>query len=827
MCIIMNQTGPGGRTERTAEYRRFSDMQRWIRARCLPGLPLGKDGRRVTAGDEHIALSRRAAREGMVLLKNEGNVLPFAPGCRVALFGKATVDYVKGGGGSGDVTVPYVRNLYDGFAEVAGADSVYPGTVAFYREYVAARYAENWAPGMMAEPAVPPELLRGARAFTDTAVISFSRFSGEGWDRKHPNAKITRKEPVTGDAVSMSDVLFEKGDFYLSDAERALLETVCALFEKTVVVLNTGGMMETACFRDDPRIQGLLMAGQGGMEGGCAEAELLMGLYTPCGRLTDTLAADLDDYPGCAEFYDSEEYVNYTEDIFVGYRYFETVPGAAEKTVYPFGFGLSYTRFSLTEREIRFGAEEIEARVLVTNEGDRPGREVVQVYYSAPAGKLSKPARELAGYRKTRLLQPGESERVIIRFPVSQMASYDDLGWVARSAWVLEAGEYRFHIGTSVRHTETVKESWILKETRITEQLTARMTPTCLERRMLADGSFEALPTAPCHDFRENALEPMADELIHATPETRAVPRLKNFGREQRMKLDDVADGRMSLREFVEALPLDDLAALLGGQPNIGLANTFGYGNNPVYGIPNIMTADGPAGVRFHPETGVYATAFPCATLLGCSWDPRICFEVGAAAALEARENNIMVWLAPGVNIHRNPLCGRNFEYFSEDPLLAGRQAGAMVRGIQSMHVAATPKHFALNNKETNRRDCDSRASERAIREIYLKQFEIIVKEAHPWSIMSSYNIINGHRASENRDLLTGILREEWGFDGMVTTDWWTLGEHYKETAAGNDMKMGTGFPDRLTEAVEKGVLTREEMEKAAENILRLILRVD
>ena len=802
-------------------------MQKWIRARFLPGLPLGKDGRRVTAGKEHIALSRKAAREGMVLLKNEDNALPLAPGSRVALFGKATIDYVKGGGGSGDVTVPYIRNLYDGLEEVIGADAVYQGTVAYYREYVAARYAEHWAPGMVAEPQVPENLLREARAFTDTAVVSFSRFSGEGWDRKHPKAKITRKEPVTGDAVSMSDVLFERGDFYLSEAERAMLETVCSTFARTIVVLNTGGMMETACFRDDPRIQGLLLASQGGMEGGCAEAELLMGLDTPSGKLTDTYAAELDDYPGCAEFYNSETYVSYTEDIFVGYRYFETIPGAAEKVVYPFGYGLSYTRFALTEQEVVFGEEGPEARVLVTNEGDCPGREVVQVYYSAPAGKLSRPKRELAGYRKTRLLKPGETERVIIRFPFSQMAGYDDLGKVARSAWVLEAGEYRFHIGTSVRDTVTAKETWTLAENRITEQLTPRMVPTCLEKRLTADGTCENLPTAPCNDFNANALEAMEADTMHATPEVRPVPRIKNFGRDLGMKLQDVADGKTELKEFIRELPLEDLAALLGGQPNVGLANTFGYGNNPVFGIPNIMTADGPAGIRFHQGLGVTTTAFPCATLIGCTWDPQIAFEVGAAAALEAKENNIMVWLAPGVNIHRNPLCGRNFEYFSEDPLLAGKQAAGMVRGIQSMHIAATPKHFALNNKETNRRNCDSRASERAIREIYLKQFEIVVKEAHPWSLMSSYNIINGHRASENKDLLTGILREEWGFDGMVTTDWWTLGEHYKEVAAGNDMKMATGFPDRLLEAVEKGVLTREEMEKAAENILRLILRID
>ena len=802
-------------------------MEKWIRARYLPGIPLGADGRRVTAGKAHVGLSRRAAREGMVLLKNEGSALPLPAGCRVALFGKATIDYVKGGGGSGDVTVPYIRNIYDGFAEMIGKESVYPGTVAYYRKYVEEQYAAHWAPGMVAEPPVPEDLLREARAFTDTAVISISRFSGEGWDRKSTRAVITRKEPVTGDAVSMSDVLFERGDFYLSDAERRMVETVSEAFEKTIVVLNTGGMMETACYRDNPRIQGLLLAFQGGMEGGCAAAELLTGAASPEGKLPDTYAADLEDYPGCADFYESDQYVNYTEDIYVGYRYFETIPGAAAKVVYPFGYGLSYTRFALSQERAAFSGEEAEVRVLVTNEGSVPGREVVQVYYSAPQGLLGKPAKELAGYRKTRMLAPGESELVIIRFPLSAMASYDDLGKTSKAAWVLEAGEYRFFIGTSVRDGRWAEETWTLPENRITEQLTSRMTPACLEKRMLADGTFEKLPTAPCNDFKATVLAPMSDEELNAAPGVRAVPGIRNHGRKKGMKLQDAADGKISLREFVAALPDEDLACLLGGQPNTGLANTFGYGNNPVYGVPNIMTADGPAGVRFRPEAGVTTTAFPCATLLASSWDPQLTYEVGAAASLEAKENNIMVWLAPGVNIHRNPLCGRNFEYFSEDPLLAGKQAAGMVRGVQSNHIAATPKHFALNNKETNRRNCDSRASERAIREIYLKQFEIVVKEARPWSIMSSYNIINGHRASENRDLLTGILREEWGFDGMVTTDWWTLGEHYKEAAAGNDMKMATGFPQRLLQAMEKGVLTREDMEKAGENILRLILRID
>ena len=802
-------------------------MQRWIRSRFLPGLPMGRDGRRVTSGPEHISLSRRAAREGMVLLKNEGDALPLPRGGKVALFGKAVIDYVKGGGGSGDVTVPYIRNLADGMAEVLGPESLFPGTVDFYRDYVAARYAEGWVPGMMAEPALPEGLLKEARAFADTAVVSFSRFSGEGWDRKGPGARIQRKEPVFGDTVSMDDVLFPRGDFYLSDGERALLEAVSSVFAKTVVVLNTGGMMETACFRDDPHVSALLLASQGGMEGGCAAAELLCGLYSPAGKLTDTLARELTDYPGVADFNESDDYVRYTEDIYVGYRYFETIPGARDKVVYPFGFGLSYTRFSLSGGQLLVEGEEACARVLVTNEGDFPGREVVQLYFSAPQGKLGKPARQLAAYRKTRLLAPGESETVVLRFPLDRMASYDDLGLVARSAWVLEAGEYRFFLGTDVRSAALLPETWVLKEDRITSQLVSRMAPSQLPERLRSDGSLEKLPAAPVLEAEKEGLPPMEIRELEVTPEVRAVPPMPFFRPTKEMKLTDVAEGKTTLEEFTAALPLEDLACLLGGQPNLGLANTFGLGNNPRFGIPNIMTADGPAGVRFHQGLGVTTTAFPCATLLACSWDPELLGQVGAAAGQEALENNIMVWLAPGVNIHRNPLCGRNFEYYSEDPLLAGKMAAALIRGVQSNRVAATPKHFALNNKETNRRDCDSRASERAIREIYLKQFEILVKEAHPWALMTSYNIVNGHRSSENRDLLTSILREEWGFDGMVTTDWWTLGEHYKEVAAGNDLKMATGFPERLLAAVEKGLLSREDMEKAARNILGLILRID
>jgi beta-glucosidase len=288
-----------------------------------------------------------------------------------------------------------------------------------------------------------------------------------------------------------------------------------------------------------------------------------------------------------------------------------------------------------------------------------------------------------------------------------------------------------------------------------------------------------------------------------------------------------VAEGKLSVEEFTATLTDEEVAHLLGGQPNTGVANTFGIGNMPDHKIPSIMTADGPAGLRIAPECGVNTTAWPCATALACTWNRELIFAVGEAGAKEVKENNISVWLTPAVNIHRNPLCGRNFEYYSEDPLLTGVMAAAMVEGIQSQHIAATVKHFALNNKETNRKNSDSRVSERAAREIYLKAFEYIVKHAKPWCIMSSYNIINGHRSSENHDLLEGILRDEWGFDGMVTTDWWSFGEQYREILAGNDLKMALGFPKRLLEAKEKGLIERRDMEKAAIRILNLILKID
>lgn len=805
-------------------------MDKWTRVKFLPNLPLKPEGY-VTASKEHIALSREAAGEGMVLLKNEKELLPLRQGSRLALFGKGSFDYVKGGGGSGDVSTVYVRNLYEGLKELSDEVLVYEPISDYYRKNVEAQYAAGAAPGMTVEPELSADQVRAARAFADTAVIALSRFSGEGWDRSSVeyNGEYNPWESETS-MPKISGEIFPDGDFYLTRAEKDMIAQVEAQFDNIIVVLNIGGVIDTSWLKEDEKLSSALIMWQGGMEGGLAAARILTGKVTPSGKLTDTFAARAEDYPSTEKFHESVEYVDYTDDVYVGYRYFETVPQAAEKVCYPFGFGLSYTEFSLEQEKAWEDADNIHVSVLVTNTGSYAGREVVQVYTGAPQGLLKKPARELRAFHKTRLLQPGESELVTLAFAKADMASFDDLGKIAKSAYVLEKGTYEIYVGNSVRNVKKTAFALTLEQDETVKQLSSRVAPTSLKRRMLSDGSFEELPLSEPND--PNAcvfprLMPGSEEAV--------VPAVRGRERYLMMKpyaegarpLMEVAEGRMTLEEFTAQLSNDDLIYLLGGQPNTGVGNTFGYGNLPEYGVPNIMTADGPAGLRIGVECGVRTTAWPCATALACSWNPDLLERVGKAGAEEVKENNLAVWLTPAVNIHRNPLCGRNFEYYSEDPYLTGKMGAAMVRGIQSRHIAAAVKHFACNNKETNRKHSDSRVSERALREIYLKGFEIIVKEADPWVIMSSYNMINGHRASENKELLEDILRGEWGFQGMVTTDWWTRGEHYKEIKAGNDVKMASGYPERVKQALELGAITREDLVRCAKRLLGLILKID
>lgn len=802
-------------------------MEKWVRANYQPNLPLGENGLKVTACADHLSLARKAAQEGMVLLKNEKQTLPLKEDQKIAVFGKGLFDYVKGGGGSGDVTVSHVRGLYDGLKMRKTPAKLYEPLADFYREEVERQYQQGAVPGMIVEPELPEKLLDGAKEFTDTALIVISRFSGEGWDRK--GVIYEGQNPDEAYQTKLSREIFENSDFHLTVREQKMVDTVCEAFDKVIVVMNVGGMTDTAWFAYNDKIDAALMAWQGGMEGGLAMADILFGDANPCGKLVDTFACSLEDYPSTWNFHESENYVEYSEDIYVGYRYFETVEKAKDKVVYPFGYGLSYTTFEQQMIGVQEKEDVLYFTVKVENTGKMVGKEVIQVYYSAPQGVLGKPQKTLAAFAKTKALQPGESQVLLLSFPAAQMASYDDLGKIAKSAYVLEKGEYVFWIGSSVRDGKQAEFVYQVAEDRITEQLSEKASPSLLKKRMLADGSFEELPQREPNDFMENGLRWDGKETEGVVPMVRQRDRYLLWPAPQNppKTLKDVADGKVSLDEFMEQLSDADLAELLGGQPNTGVANTFGIGNLPEYGVPNIMTADGPAGLRIEPKCEIYTTAWPCATMLACTWNTDLVESVAAAAAKEVKENNISVWLAPAMNIHRSPLCGRNFEYYSEDPVVAGEMAAAAVKGIQSQGIAATVKHFACNNKETNRKNSDSRVSERALREIYLKGFEIAVKKAQPYALMTSYNLINEHRASENRDLLEGILRGEWGYQGVVMTDWWTKGEHYKETLAGNDIKMATGYPERLLMAVEKGILIREDLEKCARKVLELILKVD
>ncbi len=786
-------------------------MDKFARFKFQPCIPLGDDGRCATASNKHINLSRKAATEGMVLLKNESDTLPLKKGSKIALFGKATIEYIKGGGGSGDVNAPYVRNIFDGFSQKDVG--IFMPLVDFYKEYV--KEAEKSIPTRkeidaiwdvvnamefctkrddmtydtfarmhVPEPSVPDKLIEDASKWADTAIFTISRFSAEGVDRRP-----------------------QGGDYYLSDLEKDLLNKIGKLFKKVVIVINSGAIVDCEFFAKNENIQAVLFGWQGGLEGGSAIADIICGDVNPSGKLVDTIAKSYNFYPCKDDFWECFDHLDYSDDIYVGYRFFETVPGAKDYVRYPFGFGLSYTSFEITGKACLESEGKIVAVADVKNTGNVSGREVIQLYFSAPQGKLGKASKVLAAFKKTKLLQPGETETVALSFEKNAMASFDDLGKIQKSAYVLEKGDYEFYLGTDVRSNEKLAFVYTVENDTVTQQLNAWCRPFKLEKRMLADGSFEKLPTGEGSYFYGKV-------------------KASNAKAPEKEVMFDKVNEEISIDEFVAQFTDDELMNFVGGQAPTGVANTGCFGGLERLGVPAVPTADGPAGLRLNTQTGIPTTAWPCATLLACCWDPEIVFEVGAAGGREVRENNLGIWLTPALNIHRDPLCGRNFEYYSEDPLVAGKNASAMIRGIQSEKVAVSMKHFACNSKEANRFACDSRLSERALREIYLKGFEIAVKEGDPWTVMSSYNLINGQHTSESYELLTEILRNEWGFKGMVTTDWGVKNNPVDEVRAGNDMKMHCGYPEDLKRAYDNGELTRAELELCVKRILEMFIKL-
>lgn len=761
---------------------------------------------------------RRAAAEGAVLLKNDG-LLPLENNETVALFGRVQSEWFYTGYGSGgDVNKPYAVNLIEGIRGCS-ALQLYEPLAKLYSDWSEKNPIDHgfWGhwPRFYPEMPLSKEVAADAAAKADCAVVTIGRSSGE--DRENA---------------------LEKGSFYLTDDERKLLETVTEVFEKTVVLFNVGSIMDLSWLHDfGDKIGAVLLVWQGGMESGNAVADLLCGAVCPSGKLTDTIARQYADYPSANNF-GAAEFNNYTEDIFVGYRWFETFK--PETVLYPFGYGLSYTDFSVQFTGLKEEKDGFALSCTVTNTGKKhSGKTVVQAYVEPPCGALGTPARVLCGFAKTDELAPGKTQDLTINIPTARLASYDESGVTGyTSAYVLQAGTYGFYLGENVRDAVRVAE--ITKvETELLEQLTQAAAPV---------QSFTVCRAKDNHGVRALSREPvylskvdLKQRILDTLP--KAVEQTGDRG----IKLCDVRDGKATMDDFVAQLDLTELEAISRGAYIMN--SPLGVpGNAGVYGgvlpslrekgVPPVTTTDGPSGIRLQS----CCSLLPIGTLLACTFDEALVEELYKALGAEMREKGTDVLLAPGINIHRNPLCGRNFEYYSEDPLVTGKIAAAAVRGLQSNGVFACVKHFACNNQEFHRSTNDSRVSERALREIYLKGFEICVKEAAPQNIMTSYNKINGVHGHYQYELCTTILRGEWHYDGCVMTDWWMRSQKSPEFPKLRDnayrvraqvdvlmpggKRVGKQKPDKtlLKTYGKKDGITLGEMQRTAKNVLRFCM---
>ena len=751
---------------------------------------------------EHKALSRRAAAEGIVLLKNDG-VLPLQTR-KIALYGPGSRMTVKGGSGSGDVHERCSVTIEEGLKN-AGFEfpttlwmdrfkSKYDADVAAWRSDLEEKVKKfNPIQTMqlfifigehpMPYPACTPVFADELTDETDTAIYVLSRQAGEGKDRR-----------------------VEKGDYLLSDVEEESLRLLRKHYKNLILVLNCGSVMDLSIL-DEIRIDAVLFYGQGGMEGGNALADILTGKVNPSGRLTDTWACRYKDYPSADTFgyrngdLDDEAY---TEGIYVGYRWFDK---QNIKPRYPFGYGLSYTTFTENVEEVTPDY----VAVTVSNAGDYSGKDVLQLTISKPDGKLDHEKKALAGFVKTKLLAPGESQTLQIPYQLADIASFDE----SLSGFILEGGMYEIHLNDALCGS-------ILVEERILETV----SPIGNDQ-----------PTVVTEEF---------------SPKVKAF--LERLSDRDKCKL--VTGGGYSIRCYNNVMGA-------AGRTCTKLLKK---------GIPNIVLSDGPAGLNVNQSTTVmpdgtprypeglpkdwqwgwlnkvgpllkgkpgkgktvyrYMTAWPSETVLAQSWNTELLEEVGRAIGTEMLEIGVSVWLAPGLNIHRNPLCGRNFEYYSEDPLVSGKMAAAITRGVQSLGgVGVAQKHYCCNNQEDNRTGVSANVSQRALREIYLRAFRIAVTEGKPWTGMSSYNRVNGKYVCNSFDFCTRVLRQEWGFKGLVMSDWnATEPCSYAEAInAGNDLIMpGTpAVTKQLEKDLKTGALYRDALNLSAGRVLELIFKSD
>ena len=766
--------------------------------------------------EKYAALARQAAAEGCVLLENEEQALPLREGERVAVFGRMAFHYYKSGLGSGGlVNTRYVVGILDALKE---CETVHldEKLMGIYEDWIQENpydEGQGWGrvPWCQKEMEVTEEMLDCARD-NDVSLIIIGRTAGEDQDNKA-----------------------EAGSYCLTEAEEDMIRRVCEVSRRTVVLLNVGNVIDMSWVKKY-HPQAVLYVWQGGQEGGSGVADVLTGKVCACGKLADTIAERIEDYPSTENF--GDPFKNYyKEDIYVGYRYFETF--VRDKVLYPFGYGLSYTDFETKAEILKNTEDELSVAATVTNTGDVKGKEVVQVYVKVPQGKLGNPARKLIGFAKTGELNPGEKEEVVIVVPKYDMASYDDSGVTGhKSCYVLEEGTYEIFVGSDVRSAKAV--GTYEEEFRVLEQLQEAYAPVEKFRRVKAVLMPDSTYQAVTEEVPVRTVDPQKRR-------KEKMPETLEYTGDKGYKLVDVLDKKVSLEEFVAQIGEKDLIAMFRGEgmcsPKVtaGTAAAFGGITDSLkeLGVPVGCCADGPSGIRM--DCGTKAFSLPNGTLLGCTFNTELVGNLYEMTGKELRLNKIDSLLGPGMNIHRNPLNGRNFEYVSEDPLLTGRICAAQVKAMARSGIGSTIKHFCGNNQEVGRSTSDSVMSERCLREIYLKGFEIAVKEGGARSVMTTYGSVNGLWTAGSYDLCTTILRNEWGFDGIVMTDWWAKANyegHQAEVpvkapmvAAQNDIYMVVNDAkvnpekDDVEEMLHAGKLTVGELQRNAENILGFLLK--
>lgn len=772
---------------------------------------------RILDWNKYLDTAAKMVSEGIVMLKNENNALPLDTDKEVAVFGRIQFHYYKSGTGSGGmVNVTKVVNILDGLID--NGVKVNEKLLDTYRKWDKENpfdLGEGWGgePWSQKEMPLDEGLVKETAKSCETAIVIIGRTAGEEQDNR-----------------------LEAGSYLLSDDEIAMLTVVREHFKKVVLLLNVGNIIDMT---DINRIapDAVLYVWQGGMTGGKGTADVLTGKVSPSGKLPDTIAYKASDYPSDANFGREKSRDIYAEDIYVGYRYFETF--AKEKVLYPFGFGLSYTEFEIktVKAEITEGA--VKLSVLVKNIGSYKGKEVIEVYCEAPQGRLGKAARVLCGFEKTRELVPQEEQVVEIAVDISKLASYDDSGVTGnKSCYVLEAGEYKFYVGSDVRSAEYAC-SFEQGEDFVTERLTQALAPV---------ESFERIkPVCEGGAFSIGREAVPVSEVDESARRLEKLPKKIAYTGDKGIKLWDVKNGKNTMDDFIAQLSDYDLSCIIRGEgmgsPRVtaGTASAFGGVSENLngFGIPAGCCSDGPSGMRL--DCGTKAFSLPNGTMIASSFNKELTSELFTFMGLEMAANKVDCLLGPGMNIHRHPLNGRNFEYFSEDPFLTGKMAAAELKGMAGAGVTGTIKHFCANNRETNRHFIDSVVSERAIREIYLKGFEIAVKEGGASSVMTTYGRVNGLWTAGNFDLNTVILREEWGFKGFTMTDWWAninvRGKEPDKTdlaamaRAQNDVYMvcpdGEKNDDNTLAALENGGIERCELQRNAANICGFLLHTN